>query len=46
MAMRWPWNRRRREQELDEEIEAHFRMALQDRLDSGESCQEASITVL
>lgn len=40
--MRWLWNRRGREQELNEEIEAHFRMAVQDRTDSGESNRQAS----
>jgi macrolide transport system ATP-binding/permease protein len=40
--MLWRWNRRGREQELNEEIEAHFRMAVQDRTDSGESNRQAS----
>src|SRR4051812_40700722 len=38
--MRWFWNRRRRERELDEEIEAHFRLALEDRMDAGQSRRE------
>lgn len=41
MAVRWPSNRRRRDKELNEEIEAHLRMAIDDRLDRGESRQEA-----
>lgn len=43
--MRWPWNRRAREQELDEEIGAHLRMAIQDRIESGESNREARESV-
>lgn len=43
--MHWPWHRRAREQELDEEIGAHFRMAVQDRIESGESSREAQESV-
>ena len=39
--MHWPWHRRAREQELDEEIGAHFRIAVQDRMESGESSRVA-----
>jgi hypothetical protein len=39
--MPWPWGHRTREQELDEEIAAHFQMAIQDRMASGESECEA-----
>ena len=39
--MQWPWNRRAREKELDEEIEAHFRLAVQDQIDSGRTEKEA-----
>jgi predicted permease len=36
--MRWPpFSRRRREQEFDEEIQAHFAMAVRDRIERGES---------
>ncbi len=36
--MHWPWNRNK---ELNEELEAHFRMAVQDRIDSGASERDA-----
>lgn len=39
--MRWLWNRRRRDKELNEEIESHLRMAIKDRMDRGDSGQEA-----
>ena len=41
MAMRWLRSRRIRDQELDEEIRAHFQMAVRDRVESGESDREA-----
>jgi putative ABC transport system permease protein len=40
----WPWsnrNRRRREDELDEEIRAHLSMAAQERTEQGESEKQA-----
>ncbi|MGH9718634.1 MAG: ABC transporter permease [Bryobacteraceae bacterium] len=36
------WMRRRRERELDEEIEAHLRMTIRDRVERGESPEEAA----
>jgi predicted permease len=40
--MEWPWRRRaRREAELAEEIRAHMRMAVEDRIARGESPAEA-----
>ena len=40
MSLRF-WRRRRKEQELDEEIRSHLQMAAQDRMESGESRPEA-----
>jgi putative ABC transport system permease protein len=38
----WTWpNRRRREEELDEEIQAHLRMAAQERAEQGERSEQA-----
>jgi len=37
----WPWRRRRREAELDEEIQGHLAMAARDREAAGESPTEA-----
>src|SRR5215471_7712076 len=34
-----PW--RRREEELEEEIQSHLRMAIRDRMERGESAEEA-----
>ncbi|HKX30167.1 MAG TPA: ABC transporter permease, partial [Blastocatellia bacterium] len=40
--MRLPlWRRRRREAELEEELRSHLRMAIRDRMDRGESAEEA-----
>src|SRR5262249_21732306 len=36
-----PWFQRKREDELEEELQAHLRMAAQDRLERGESREEA-----
>src|SRR5262245_35659891 len=36
-----PWFRRKHEAELEEELQAHLRMAAQDRLERGESREEA-----
>ena len=40
----WPW-RRQREEELDEELRSHLRMAVQDRLERGETVEEAEAAV-
>src|SRR5262249_54100046 len=41
-CVRFPrWSRRRRELELDDEIEAHLRMAIEDRVALGQSEREA-----
>lgn len=37
-----PWGRRRRETELDEEIESHLRMAADDRVAHGNAAKEAA----
>jgi hypothetical protein len=39
--MRWLWNRAARDRELDEKIRFHLRMAVQDRMESGQSDREA-----
>lgn len=44
MKLNW-WSRRRREEELDEELEAHFQMAVQDRVERGETGEEAEAAV-
>lgn len=42
----WHWpGRRRREEELDEELLAHLRMAVEERIESGESREEAEAAV-
>jgi len=35
------WRRRNREEELDEEIQSHLQMAVRDRMERGESAEEA-----
>jgi predicted permease len=40
----WSW-RRHREEELDEEVRSHFRMAVQERLERGETLEEAEAAV-
>jgi predicted permease len=40
----WPW-RPNREKELDEELRSHLRMAVQDRVERGESLEEAEAAV-
>ena len=35
------WRRKKREEELDDEIESHLRMAAQDRVERGESSEQA-----
>jgi predicted permease len=37
----WLFRRRRREEELDEEIQAHLRMAAQERIEQGETAEQA-----
>src|SRR5262245_22480902 len=39
--MKFPLWRRRREEELEEEIQSHLRMAIRDRMERGESAEEA-----
>ncbi|HMF94431.1 MAG TPA: permease prefix domain 1-containing protein, partial [Vicinamibacterales bacterium] len=40
--MRWfAWRRRQRDDEIDEELESHLRMAIQDRIERGEPPDEA-----
>lgn len=47
MSRWWSFLRfRRRQEELDEEIQAHLAMARQDRIDRGETRQEAEANVL
>ena len=41
--MKLPLWRRRREEELEEEIQSHLQMAIRDRIDRGESADEAEI---
>src|ERR1700730_2160454 len=38
----FPWKRKRREEELDEELRAHLRMAEADRIARGESPEQAA----
>ena len=40
MKLNW-WFRRRREEELDQELQGHFQMAVQERIDRGETREEA-----
>jgi hypothetical protein len=39
--MKFPFWRRRREEELEEEIQSHLQMAIRDRMERGESAEEA-----
>jgi hypothetical protein len=41
--MKLPLWRRRREEELEEEIQSHLQMAIRDRIDRGESADEAEL---
>ncbi|MBO0860516.1 MAG: ABC transporter permease, partial [Chloracidobacterium sp.] len=41
--MKFPLWRRRREEELEEEIQNHLRMAIRDRIERGESAEEAQM---
>src|SRR5262245_41633077 len=36
-----PWRRQRREEELEEEIRSHLQMAIRDRMERGESAEDA-----
>src|SRR5207253_901010 len=42
--MRFPW--RRRDEELDEEIQSHLRMAAHDRVERGETLEQAEAATL
>src|SRR5262245_51890755 len=37
------WRRRKREEELEEEIQSHLRMAIRDRMERGESAEDAEM---
>ena len=37
----WLFRRRQREEELDEEVQAHLRMAAQERMEQGETAEQA-----
>ncbi len=39
------WRRRRREEELEEEIQSHMQMAIRERMERGESAEEAEFAV-
>jgi hypothetical protein len=42
--MRLPlWRRQQREEELEEEIQSHLRIAIRDRMERGESVEEAGL---
>jgi predicted permease len=41
--MKFPLWRRRREEELEEEIQSHLQMAIRDRMERGESAEEAEL---
>ena len=43
--MKLPLWRRRREEELEEEIQCHLQMAIRDRMERGESAEEAESAV-
>jgi putative ABC transport system permease protein len=42
----WLFHRRRREEELDEEVQAHLRMAAQERMSQGETAEQARASAL
>jgi predicted permease len=45
--MKWPWNSsKRREQELEEELQAHLTMASRDRIERGETPRDAQQAAL
>ena len=37
----WLFHRRQREEELDEEVRSHVRMAAQERIEQGETAEQA-----
>ena len=37
----WLFHRRQREEELDEEVQSHLRMAAQERMEQGETAEQA-----
>jgi putative ABC transport system permease protein len=39
----WMFHRRRREDELDEEVQAHLRMAARERMEQGETAEQARV---
>ena len=39
----WPFSKRKRDQELDEEIRAHLAMAAQDRIQRGQAERDAAL---
>src|SRR5687768_13555150 len=41
--MTFPWSRRRRDRELDEELSAHLRMAIDERVARGEGYEAAAL---
>jgi hypothetical protein len=45
---RWDWlfRRRQREEELDEEVQAHLRMATQERIEQGETAEQARASAI
>ena len=42
----WLFHRRQREEELDEEVQAHLRMAAQERMEQGETAEQARTSAL
>ncbi len=48
MHMQWMhlFRRRPKDTEIDEEVQSHLRMAIQDRIDQGESPQQARRSAL
>jgi len=42
--MRFPWQRHNRQEELAQELQSHLRMAVDDRMDRGESAERAEQT--
>jgi hypothetical protein len=39
-----PWSRRKREEELDEELRSHLQMAVQERVERGETPEQAEVS--
>jgi predicted permease len=42
----WLFQRRRREEELDEEVQSHLRMAVQERMEQGEAAKQARASAI